>query len=137
MNIFKNKLILTGIAIVVIGGAAYMYLSSESVAPSSDLVVSSSNDSIVGADILSSLIAVNSLNLDTTIFNDINTLQFKDFSQDLPDNVPVGRANPFEPQNFGHATTTQTLPGGPQKFSSSTPPVKASTGPIRPVPSAN
>ena len=123
MNILKNKTVLTLIAIAIIAVIGYAYLSSESAPSSSDLIVSSSGNSVVGADILSSLIQVNSLNLDPAIFTEINSLQLKDFSQDLPDNVPTGNPNPFQTVNFGRSTTTPTLPGGPQTFSTTTKPV--------------
>jgi len=120
MNLLKNKIVLTIIAVVVLGLIAYAYLSSEGAPQSSDLVVSSSDNGIVGADILSSLNEVNSLTLDTQIFTDIDSLQLQDFSQDLPQNVPVGRENPFQPINFAKSGSTGVLPGGPQTFATST-----------------
>ena len=130
MNILKNKLVLTLIAIVILGGIAYAYLSSEGAPQSGDLVVSPSDNGVVGADILSSLNEVNSLTLDTQIFTDINSLQLQDFSQDLPSNVPVGRENPFQPINFAKSDTTGVLPGGPQSFATATAPVSTASKPI-------
>jgi hypothetical protein len=107
----KNKnLIIAGIAIVILGVAAYMYAGRDQ---SGDTLLSSqSSSSASGVDdtFLTSLRTLQRLKLDNSLFSSPVWLSLVDFGKTLAQQ-PAGRPNPFAPLDASSSVSaTSSVP---------------------------
>ena len=90
----QHKIIITIIAIVILGVGWYGLFGSSGEAPV--LVSGTSAAADPGAEVVRTLAQMHSISLSGTIFSDPAFRQLKDFgTQIVPE--PVGRSNPFAP----------------------------------------
>jgi len=104
----KNKMgiFLSIIVVLVIG---YMLLNNDPVDTTSALAIDAV-PSQVGADLLPVLHELQSLRLDTSIFENSAFRSLSDFTVDIG-TQPVGRDNPFAPlPRSGNSTSTVSVP---------------------------
>jgi len=100
----ENKVVLIVIALIIVA-FAWFGLSDRTPTSSSLLTSQSRSDNIViDQEILSVLLDMRSIRLDSSIFENAAFASLRDFGRDIiPE--PVGRTNPFAPP-----TTSQQLP---------------------------
>jgi hypothetical protein len=91
----KNVLIWAGVGVLVIAAIYFFFTMSPSTS-SSGLTVSSDSGATVGTQVLSLLNQIQSLRIDTTLFNDPAYLSLVDRTVAVPA-VEVGRPDPFAP----------------------------------------
>jgi hypothetical protein len=101
MNNQKNKtensrLPEIGAIILVLGAIGYYFYSGGSAAPTSSSFTVSSDNSVVGSDVLSLLDQIQSLRIDTTLFQSPVYQSLTDFTVPIPPEN-IGKANPFLP----------------------------------------
>lgn len=88
------------VAIVIALGGAYFYLSGDSKQPaaSNSLLQSTPTQSsgLIGAQVLTLLNQIRTLNIDSTVFKDKAYQSLVDYSVTIPPQN-VGRTNPFAP----------------------------------------
>ncbi len=90
----SNKNWLWVLIIIVVAGLGYYYFYNNSTpAPT---LTTTGMDSSVGAQVLGLLNQIQSLHIDSSIFNDPGYKTLRDFSVAIP-SVNVGRPNPFAP----------------------------------------
>ena len=95
----KNTIIIGVVIVVVLFGGWYFYSKGSSSASTSQLISSSPNNTAqgaVGADVLSILNNVSSINIDANFFQTPAYQSLVDYSIAVPPQ-PVGRNNPFAP----------------------------------------
>ena len=92
-SLLRNKLVLIGIIIVVLGGAWYGLSSSSGPTP---VLTSTGADTSGDGNIVSTLLALQAITLGDSIFSNPAYTTLKDYTTAiLPE--PVGRPDPFAP----------------------------------------
>lgn len=96
----SKKSIIIVVVIIILALIAYFYFSgtpSDSSSSTLDMQSPESKDAeVAGARVLSLLNQINSLKIDTAIFNDPTYKSLVDYSVEIPEQN-VGRPNPFAP----------------------------------------
>ena len=115
MDYIKQHKILTGILVVVILGAAwYEFTGSSSSAPVLSTASTGSATDTQDAQLVSTLLQLQTVTLNGTILSDPGFLSLQDFTTQVV-SEPVGRPNPFAPVSPGsvvEATTSQKIQPG-------------------------
>jgi len=96
------------VIIIVVAAVGYFYVNGSGAGSSSTLSATSDANAAVGAQVLGLLNQIQSLRIDTTIFNDPGYKTLRDYSVVIPP-VNVGRPNPFAPLP-GIGTNSSTTP---------------------------
>lgn len=111
----KYRFLIVGLSVFILLFVAYtLFFKRASSVPPDTLVTTSGGRSEVDAitvDLLTLLLSLKTLDLDTTIFSDDRFKSLTDFSVELIPQ-PVGRSNPFLPLGGGNVST----PTGNQKM---------------------
>ena len=99
MNIFKNKIVIIGIVVVLLGFLSYQFMFKPD--SQNDLYLASQNtfnpsDVIVGRDLLALLARMKTTKIDEQFFDNKIFKALEDFGMPIPDQ-PVKRINPFAP----------------------------------------
>ena len=94
-SLFRNKLILGVIVVIVIGGAWYG-LSSSGAPADTGALTSAGADTSGDSDIVATLLSLQAITLSGTIFSDPAYPTLKDFTTAIVP-VPAGRPDPFAP----------------------------------------
>lgn len=96
-TIFKHKLILVVIAVIIAGGIWYG-LSQPSPSSSTSLVTTQAvaGTDPASANLVSTLLSLRTVTLDGTIFSELTFVSLKDFTTAIVPE-PVGRNDPFAP----------------------------------------
>lgn len=97
---FSKKGLLIVIVLLVVGAGAYFYFQGAPTDTGSSLSSSRTEENVeaaaVGTRVLSLLNQINSLKIDTSIFNSLVYRSLVDYSITIPEQN-VGRPNPFAP----------------------------------------
>ena len=114
----KNILIVA--VIVLVGDGVYLYFSNQSAPTSGSLQSSSgapaplasSSDNQIAQDtsFLSTLLNLNTIRIDTTLFASTSFKSLRDNTVEIVNDGIVGRPNPFAPFDQGPGDTETTLP---------------------------
>lgn len=104
----SRNLLIALVAIALVVGAGYMYMSRDRAVDDSLLTSSvPGTGSAVEGDLLSALFQLKKLKLDESIFQSPVWMSLSDFGKILTPETP-GRTNPFAP--FGVSSTATTAP---------------------------
>ncbi len=110
-----TKKIIIAIVIIVLGIIAFSMLSSSktkstaSLSSSGEDAIPTINEGDVGEEFLSTLLNLNSIELNESVFNDQTFRSLKDFTITLIPETNVGRENPFAPIGTDEATPAGTF----------------------------
>ncbi|HUO50141.1 MAG TPA: hypothetical protein VMU25_01035 [Candidatus Paceibacterota bacterium] len=111
--IFQHKLI-AGVVLVVIIAAAWYGFTQTSTPPvlsttgtTSDLSTGNPEADAANQNLVSTLLTLQAVQLDGTIFSDQAFLSLKDFTTQVI-NEPIGRTNPFAPLSRAAIVATST-----------------------------
>lgn len=107
-SFLKNSIVVIGAALLIWVGYSTFFNKSAPASPNTTLVNGNilSGDSPQaqsGREILTLLLNLKSLKLDTSIFSDPSFQSLADFGQSIPER-PRGRDNPFAPIGIGTTT---------------------------------
>jgi len=105
----QHKLIAILVALVILGGAWYMFSGSSAPAPTLT-TTNVSGESSADKNLVATLLALRAVKLDGTIFSEPAFQSLQDFSTQIV-SEPAGRTDPFAPLSQGataSASTTQS-----------------------------
>jgi hypothetical protein len=114
MDYIKQHKLLTGILVVIILGAAWYEFSGSSPAPVLSTAATGTATDTQDAQLVSTLLQLQTVTLNGTILSDPGFLSLQDFTTQVV-SEPVGRPNPFAPVSPGsvvEATTSQKIQPG-------------------------
>jgi len=97
------------VGIVIVAGLIYFYLNSTAT-PSGGTLDASSPNVAIGTQVLGLLSQIQTLHIDTDLFNDPGYKTLRDYSVSIPP-VNVGRPNPFAPLTGMVSTPVATSSG--------------------------
>ena len=111
--IMRHKLIVALLVIVLIGAAWYEFTGNSAPAPvlSTTGVATDTGE----ADIVSTLLQLQAVNLNGTILTDPGFESLQDFTTQVV-NEPVGRTDPFAPVPGSVVASTSSVPVNPNLF---------------------
>jgi hypothetical protein len=112
----KKQIIIAIVAVVILGGV-YVFFTRDSKEEDTNAPLTSRNSTgtsatpQVGADVLALLNRINSLKIDTDIFDSLVYQSLEDYEVDIPPQ-PVGRENPFAPIGGSGPSSGPQAPSG-------------------------
>ena len=115
--ISNHKLIVGLIVVVLIGAAWYEFTQSSTPAPllSSTAATTGGDTNPADQTLVSTLLALQAVSLNGTIFSDPAFLSLKDFTTQIV-SEPVGRPNPFAPLSPSALQSVPSTPTNPNLF---------------------
>ena len=94
----KNKKIIVAFVVVLVLFMVWNTFLKDAPRPAFTNEAGRAADSEIGREIVSTLSKLNTVNINTDVLDNAVFRQLRDFSQPLPENLPVSKVNPFIPE---------------------------------------
>jgi hypothetical protein len=112
MGLFKNKLVIVVIGLLVAGGIWYGLSSSSAPSPTASGVATETVQTTEDKELVETLLTLRTVTLDGVIFQDPAFLSLHDYGTQIV-SEPSGRSNPFAPLDSNGAYAPASAPSAP------------------------